>query len=185
MKNNQSVDLPLLFFSFIFFIVLFILFSKFSFQNNSLTSNNIQNVAISPSSQKNTPPLKKLDYNSPIVCNYHAKDSSVSAAIEGNSITATLLKDKTTQRYVVQGDCLYSWNMREITGKKECGIGNYISLAKQMLSTGSISPDMMTEMFQKSGSSQAIDFNAILESCDNVGKVGGENFTIPKGVRFE
>lgn len=179
MKNNHHIDIPLLFFSFAFFIVLFGIFSKLAFQKNG---------PIRPSSapqQKNTKPLKKLDYNLPILCDYKTKESSISAAVDTNSIVVTLMSNKDTQRYVVQGDCLYSWSVNELKGKKKCGIGSSIAMGKQFLSSGLGSIDTLISAFQKSGSTSSIDFQAVLETCKNVREIKKEVFVIPKGMIFE
>lgn len=179
MKNDHSIDIPLLFFACAFFIVLFGLFSKFSFPKNS-------SAQLSPTPQQNiSKPPNKLNYSLPILCDYRTKESSISAMIDGNSIAATLANGKDVQRHIVQGDCLYSWNNNEVKGTKKCGIGNYIAMGKQLLSSGVGSIDSLTSMFPQSGKTSTIDFQAVFESCKNVKEIKKEVFILPKNVKFE
>ena len=178
MKTNHSVDIPLLFFACAFFIVLFGLFSKFSFQKNS-------SIPSSPTpQQKSSKPLNKLDYNLPILCDYRTKESSISAVVDANSVVATLTNNTDIQKHVVQGDCLYSWNNNELKGTKKCGIGNYIMMGKQLLSSGMGSIDSIARMLQQSGKTSTINIQAVFETCRNVKEIKKEVFIIPKSVKF-
>lgn len=179
MKNNNQVDISLVFFFIAFFIIILGLFSKLSFQKDT--------VVQTPLSlrKNNTKSLIKLNYNLPILCDYQTKDSSISAAIDINSITATVTGKKDSQRYVVQGDCLYSWNTHEFKGKKKCGIGSSITIGKQLLGSGLGSVDSLTSMFQKSKETSMINFQAVFESCKNVREIKKEVFVIPKEIKFE
>lgn len=179
MKNDTQIDISLLFFSFAFFIILFGLFSKLSFQKKST----FLPTPIPQKIQSNT--LTKLNYNLPIVCDYRIKSSSISALIENNSIAATIINGKSAQKYTAQGDCLYSWIPGKSIGTKKCGVGNYISAGKQLLSSGITSIETLTNTLQKSGKTPMIDFQAVFKTCKNVKEVKKEVFVVPKGVRFE
>ena len=179
MKNNHSVDIPLLFFACAFFIILFGLFSKFSFQKDS-------SIPLSPTpQQKSSKPPNKLDYNLPILCDYRTKESSISAVVDANSVAATLASNKDVQKYIVQGDCLYSWNNNESKGTKKCGVGSYLTIGRQLLSSDVGSISSLVSMFPQSGKTPTIDFQAVFESCKNVKEIKSEVFILPKGVRFE
>lgn len=179
MKNNNSIDIPLLFFFFAFCVVLFGLFSKLLFQ----TSISIPSSSISQ--QQNTKPLKKLNYNLPIMCNYQTKDSSISASIDTSSIMATILSNRNIQRYVVQGDCLYSWNTNIPQGTKKCGVGNYITIGKQLLGSGLASADSLSTIAKQMGKSLPVDIGMFLESCSNVKEIKKEGFVVPKNIEFK
>jgi hypothetical protein len=179
MKNNHSVDIPLLFFAFAFFIVLLGLFSKFSFQKQ----NSIQPTSVPQ--QMSMPSPHKLDYNLPILCDYRTKDSSTSAMVDGNSVRATVINNTTVKKYVVQGDCMYSWNNNELKGTKKCGIGNYIVMGKQLLSSGVGSIDSIANMLQQSGKASTINIQAVFETCRNVKEIKKEVFFIPNNIKFE
>ena len=185
MKNPHQIDIPLLFFSFAFFIVLFALFSKFSFQNSNSISQGNQKAVISIAQQKDIAVSKKLDYNLPILCDYQAKDASISAAVVASSIAATIVSNNNIQRHIVLGDCLYSWNNNEGKGIKKCGVGNYITIGKQLLSSGVGSISSLVSILPQTEKAVAIDFPAVFKSCKNVKEINSEVFEIPKGLRFE
>lgn len=180
MKNNHSIDIPLVFFAFALFIILFGLFSKYSFQKDVSVSQKTLNAipASAPKSQN------KLNYTLPIVCDYQTKDSSISATMDASLITATLKDNKGVQRYVVERDCLYSWNTNEQVGKKKCGVGNAIAMGKQLLSSGIGSIDSIASMFPKSQGSSPVDLQAVFETCKNVGEVKKEVFVLPSKINF-
>jgi len=185
MKNNHQLDIPLIFFSFAFFIIIFGLFSKFSFQNSNSILQENKKAVISVVQQKNITVSKKLDYNLPILCDYQTKNSSISAAISNISIAATIINDKNIQRHIVEGDCLYSWNMNEINGQKKCGIGSFITMGRQLLSSGLGSINSLISMLPKSNTTSTINFQAVFESCKNVKEINSKVFVIPKSVKFE
>lgn len=184
MKNNNQIDIPLVFFSFAFLIVVFGLFSKFAFQNTNSFSKAQQNT---PLPLKNTVPSQALNYSRPILCDYRTKDSSISAFIDTTNSTAVSVAHKTSiQKYIVQADCLYSWGVKDTKGTKKCGVGNYIALGKQLLGSGMGSVDSLTSMFSKSSSEMSsVDFQAVFKTCKNVGEIKKEVFTVPKGIKFE
>lgn len=186
MKINNKLDIPLLFFFFAFLIILFGLFSKFAFQKGDSPLNKSQSTATSKPRQMDPIKLNTLNYTLPILCDYQIKNSSISAAIDSsNSISATVMSNQNTQKYIVQSDCLYSWNIHEMRGTKKCGVGNYITLGKRLLSSGIGSTESLTSMLQKSGGVSPIDFQALFQTCKNVGEIKKEMFVIPKNVRFE
>ena len=182
MKNNNKVDVPLIFFFFVFLIILFGLYSKFAFKTDSTFSRTL----ITPTSQKENTILKTLNYTLPITCTYQTKGASISASINSdNSIATSIMQGVSTQKYIIQADCMYSWNAKDTVGTKKCGMGNYVTLGKQLLASGTGSVDSLTSMFQKSTSVSSIDFQAVFKTCRNVGEIKKEVFAIPKGVRFE
>lgn len=175
MKNTHSVDLPLLFFFLLFVIVALGLFSKLAFQKQSYT----------PKKQieKKTP--ISLDYNKPIFCDYHTKTASISAAMNNSSVGVAIQDEKTTQHYIVEGDCLYSWIYTEQRGRKKCGVGSYIPLVKQLLGSGLGSVDSLIAMIPKTEKTTHFDLKAVFETCKNVREVKKEMFEVPKGMKFD
>jgi hypothetical protein len=183
MKHNNQVDIPLVFFSLAFFIILFGLFSRFSFQ---------QKKYIEPQNIKNTTsetPVKsqmiKLNYNNPLICNYQTKDASISASVVGVAISASMQKNKIIQRYVVEGDCIFSWVESEKIGKKQCGVGQYITIGKQLLGSGMASADSLSGMAKQMGKSIPFDMGSLLETCRNVKSVEKGVFEMPENVGFK
>lgn len=185
MKNNHQIDIPLIFFSFAFFIILIGLFSKLASQKNTSTIQKEQTSVASVAQQKNVKQSKKLDYNLPILCDYKTKDSSVSAAINTDSISIKLTGSSNSAQYVISGDCLYSWKLSEFKGKKKCGIGNYIRMGRQLLSSGLGSIDSIISTLQKTQAASMINIQEVVKSCDNVKEIKKEVFVIPKKILFE
>lgn len=185
MRNNQQVDIPLLFFFFAFVLILFGLLSKLIFQNNTSALSEKRNDTISQLPQKNEGSLKKLDYSLPVLCNYHTKDASISAAMNGNLISAIVMYKNETQNRIVQADCLYSWNGTEKKGVKKCGVGQYITLGKQLLGAGLISTSSLNSLTKQIGKEIPVDVGKLFLSCSNVKEIKKELFILPKNVRFE
>ncbi len=184
MKHTNQVDLPLVFFSLAFFVVLFGLFIKTSFWPKPYSPIHTQSTALVPA-PTGAHGLLQIDYNNPIICNYQSKDSSISAQIDTAGIAATVISGKVTEKYSIQGDCLYTWLPPSMNGKKKCGIGTYISIGRQLLSSGIGSIDSLTGTLESLKSASNIDVKAVLKSCKNVKAIGKEAFSIPKGMRFD
>ena len=162
-------------------------FLGFFFKTAFLNEPVIKNESIQSSrptiGKKNSSP--SLNYIKPISCDYQTKESSISAVINDNSIFATLKESKSTQNYLVVGDCLYIWNMNEFKGTKKCGIGSSIAIGKQVLSSGLGSIDSLTNILPKTEKTSMIDFQAVFESCKNVKEANGGMFVVPKSVIFK
>ncbi|MCX6731303.1 MAG: hypothetical protein NTZ55_05645 [Candidatus Roizmanbacteria bacterium] len=186
MKNNNQIDASLILFALAFFVLIFGLSSKFMFHNNApiLKKEQTPNT-ISSSSQNNTKVSKKLNYNLPILCDYKTRESSTSAITNMESISVSVLSNTSSRTYLVQGDCLYVWNKTELIGKKKCGVGNYIKLGKQLLSSDIISIDSVINMFPQTQGISSGELQNIFASCKNIKEVNKEAFTIPKNITFE
>jgi len=183
MKNNNQIDIPLVFFFCAFCIVIFGLFSKLTSQDKFISV-----TKPIPSPLQSTPNKNihiSIDYNKPIACHYQTKESSISASLEGSSLSGTFLSGKITTQYVVQGDCLYSWTSNNFNGAKKCGMGSYIPLGKQLLSSGLGSVESIISMVPKSEKSTSIDFQALFVSCKNVKRIDGGIFVVPKEINFK
>jgi len=184
MKNNNQVDIPLFFFFFIFSIVMFSLFSKLTSQNSvDHEPKKIETSQPKTDNKKNITLL--IDYNKPIICSYQTKEASISASLEGSSLAGTFISEKTERKYIVQGDCLFSWTNNELKGMKKCGIGSYIPLGKQLLSSSLGSIESLIAMIPKTENTAGIDFKALFASCKNVNKMNKGLFAIPMNIKFK
>ena len=125
-----------------------------------------------------------INYNQSISCEYKTKEASISAAIEGSSLEGIFITNNTTQKYVVQGDCLYSWILNELKGTKKCGVGNYISMGKQLLSSGLGTVESLTSMIPQSEKTVGINFKEVFASCKNVNGIEKGVFAIPSKIKF-
>lgn len=177
MNKNQQVDLPLVFFFVAFCIILFGLLSKFTFQKGTEIKGDVKE-------NKNIK-LKNLNYNNPIQCSFIDNTSSVSAQLEGTSIAVEVKSTKEPKKIMVIGDCMYSWDEIENKGKKQCGIGQFVSMGKQLLSTGLASADSLSAIAKRMGKNIPFDIGAILESCNNVKEVRKGVFVLPKNIMFK
>jgi len=183
MKHTNQIDFPLVFFSLAFFIILFGLFSRFSFQPKKYVEPKMQKVSSIPDSDKKQ--TVSLNYSLPIICEYQIKSSSISAAMSGNDVSFTAVQNAVQKNYTLAGDCLFSWNTVEKTGKKQCGVGQYVSIAKQLLGSGLASVDSLGEMAKQSGKNIPFDMGSLLKTCKNVKEVKKEVFIVPKNVVFK
>jgi len=184
MNKKQQVDIPLVMFSFAFFIIILGLFSRFSFQRNSNDVIKTTQVAISPAGDKLDIKLKSLDFEKPIVCDSNSASSTISAQLSGISIGITVETTLHRKKTIVQGDCVYSWIETEKVGSKQCGIGQYISIGKQLLGSNLVSLDSIGDMAKQMGKTLPENIGEILNSCKNVKNIEKQVFVIPENVEF-
>jgi len=185
MHKNQQVDLPLLFFFVAFFIILLGLFSKLSFQKGTLMKSSLQIITTPSLQKKSKSTLKNIDFNKPLLCSLNTKDSSISAELSGTSAVVSILQNKEIKKIVVQGDCMYSWIEKGRVGKKQCGIGQYIAVGKQLLGSGLASIETIGQMVKQTGKNIPFDVGKLIEGCGNVKSVEKEVFEVPKSVVFK
>lgn len=179
---------PPVFFAIAFVILIIGLYSKFAFKSQTFPSPKPTVVDKDEvQSQELLKTLKKLDYNKPISCILDDATSTVSAQMEGTNIALTVLpRAGVTQHALVIGDCLYSWSEdKRNIGVKKCGVGTYISMGKQFLGSGLLSPDMIKEGMNEVGKTMQINLVDILDSCKNTKVVDERLFDLPRGVRFQ
>lgn len=184
MHKTQQVDYPLIFFSVAFFIIILGLFSKLSFQKGPEIVKEIKQV-ITPQVKDINAKIKSLNYNYPIQCVFTSIDSSISAQLEGVALAVSVQKKKEIKKMVLSGDCMYSWTESEKEGQKQCGLGQYVVIGRQLLGSGFASVDLLDTLVKQMGKSVPVNIGAILESCNNVKEVNKERFIVPKNVRFE
>jgi len=185
MKNNNKIDIPLLFFSWAFIMVFIGLFSRISSQKNVPLLKTVQRTT-SPISTFPSQGLNSvIDYSSPITCVYQGKTASIAASIENESFLASVRENNETKQYLLQGDCLYTWVVQKTSGIKKCGVGSYLPLARKLLGSGIGSINMITQMVPQSSSFSAMNIHAIFKTCKNVKEIKKEIFVIPKGIKFE
>jgi len=186
MNKNQQIDLPLVFFMIAFVIIILGLFSKFAFQKGLvLKINTVSQAPNTPESTNGNMILKKLNYNNPITCNVISASASVSAQLQGSAVSVVIQQKEKTQKMVVVGDCLYSWIQLEKIGQKKCGVGQYISMGKQLLGSDLATADMMSSAIKQKGQALPIDLGTVLQSCKNVKVIDERVFVLPKGVVFK
>lgn len=185
--HKQSVEIPLIFFSLAFFIILIGLFSKLSFKGQQTVPGIYQNVTpiVTPVIENNKV-VKSLDYNKPITCDFSNKESTVSAKVDGTKIAVTLSEATDKQHIVVNGDCMYKWAEKEKNnGQKKCGIGTFVLLGKQLLSSGLSNTQVVESITKQAGKTPQFDTNSLLKTCSNTTNINTSFFVIPKDVQFK
>ena len=185
MHKAQQVDYPLMFFFVAFIIIILGLFSKLSFQKKPEISRETKKVVTPPQQKDINAKIKSLNYNSPIQCNFKNTDASISAQLDGVALAVTTQNKTGIKKTVIQGDCMYSWMETERVGKKQCGVGQYVSIGKQLLGSGLASVDSLSALAKQMGKNLPFDIGAILESCNNVKEVKKELFALPKNIEFK
>lgn len=186
--HKQSTDIPLIFFSIAFFIILLGLLSRFSFKRGQSVPDMVKNNApTKPQVTSNKVALKKIDYNKPIICDYSSRESTISAKVDNTKIAITIIEKIDKQHMIVNGDCMYKWSEKEKNnGQKKCGIGTFIAIGKQLLNTGLSSSSQIVEtMTKKMGKASQFDINSLLDSCSNTTSISGAVFTLPKDIQFK
>lgn len=184
MHKTQQVDYPLMFFFVAFFIIILGLFSKLSFQKGTNITRETKQVSVTPQAKDINAKIKSLNYNYPIQCVFTSIDSSISAQLEGVALAVSVQKKKEIKKMILSGDCMYSWTESEKEGQKQCGLGQYVAIGRQLLGSGFASVDLLDTLVKQMGKSVPVNIGAILESCNNVKEVNREGFVVPVGVVF-
>jgi len=149
------------------FILVISLFFKFSSPKN-LTTNNLSIPTVVPIIKSEF----KFDLKGPIVCeNLFIQDKKV------------LLKNKSTN-YLLNGDCLYTWETGKSNGEKKCGLSNYVSMAENYLGFLSIDDLINNNLVKDKIRTKDVDLAKIIKSCKR-GVIKNEIiFEIPKKIVF-
>lgn len=178
----------------IIFIVLAMRYQVFNSSNEPLIRKRGQSTITSKKAQKtetsstvlNAEQKKGLDVKNDFICSFFDKESSVSAFKKENNILIRNKNAKETNNYLVNGDCLFQWKEGSSTGKKTCGIGQYVSIAQTLYSTGLIDIDTLMNYIPKNisvASQSAIPLakiKQVFQSCVNKEVKEKRLFEIPK-----
>lgn len=132
----------------------------------------------------------KLNLLGPLVCSYQDKTSSISASIKNNQILIVSQTNKTTQKYLVQDDCFYSWETLKLTGEKKCGgIKQILNVINMLLGLNILPASNIDSYFsQIETAGQSLQINqaqmkTLLNSCKKE-SISDSIFILPKEVRF-
>ena len=134
----------------------------------------------------NTVQKKGLDVKNDFICSFFDKEASVSAFKKENNIFIRNKNAKETSNYLVNGDCLFQWKEGSSAGKKTCNIGQYVSIAQTLYSTGLIDIDTLINYIPKDvsvASQSAIPLakiKQVIQSCVNREVKEKGKFEIPK-----
>lgn len=152
------------------FIVVVSLFFKFNQSRQSLIN---QEPSIIPTISKIQNNSIKFDLVGPIVCeNLFIQNKKV------------LLKNKTTN-YLLNGDCLYIWEIGKQIGEKKCGLSNYVNMAENYLGSLSINDLLNNNLVKDKIKNKDIDLSTVIKSCKR-GEIEDEKmFEVPKKILFK
>jgi hypothetical protein len=160
----MRTQLPLGFFATAFFIILLGLYVKFTAQKTISIVPPAQQTLLSP-----TPAVPSLNYALPIACDLYEAQASFSATMRGSDIHISYhMSNLPPQTIAVLGDCLYQAEGAASLRKIKCGIGAQVSMAKQALSSGLLSPEMIQTTLMQTGKPLPFRVEKILQNCKNV-----------------
>lgn len=146
------------------FILIVSLFLKFN-----QTEVQTPNLGVST----NTKSSFKFDLNGPIVCeNLYINDKKV------------LLKNKKTN-YLLNGDCLYTWETNALIGQKKCRLSNYIGMAETYLSFMSIDELINNNLIKDNIKNKDIDLAKVIKSCKREEIRDKNIFQVPTKISFK
>lgn len=119
---------------------------------------------------------------------YTCKTASMSAFIKQKKARITLVQNDSTEQYLFDGDCIYSWETGDKTGTKSCGYSQMIfmlGLFGSSVDIGSILPYLSTiGSFAGAGGTPAPDLESLFNNCTESVDIKNSNFNLPKDITF-
>lgn len=179
-KNNKIENLDS-FFLFVskaviitpIFVLIIALFLKFNQPKTGLTNPKTNLVNQTPTI---IPIVKKNDFKfnlqGPIVCD--------SLFIQNKKV---FFKNETAN-YLLNGDCLYTWETGKITGEKKCDLSNYINLAENYLGFFSTDDLVNNNLVKEFIKDKNINLTDIIKNCRGEKIKDTSIFGIPNQVVF-
>lgn len=134
---------------------------------------------------KNASASAKLDLKGPLVCSYSDEKATVDVFIKDSQIYAEMPNKGEKERLLITGDCLYNWDEGETTGKKMCGVGQYIKLIETFSKLGVIDMDtIFGQITELQPSISVPDSKQLAKSCMRE-EIEDEVFAIPQNIEFK
>lgn len=125
-----------------------------------------------------------FNLNGPLSCGGETGEGTVSALIRDHNIIATVSAKPAAHIYLLNGDCIYSWENKAKTGTKVCGVGSLLTLADTFLSGGLGSADtLLSGMGVSDAAGKMGEAKSIMKSCSKA-VIDPAAFKVPSGVRF-
>lgn len=154
------------------FILIISLFLKFN-QTKTGLNNQIPKVETSNLGVSTKNDSFKFNLKGPIVCEaLFIKDKKI------------LLKNKITN-YLLNGDCLFTWETGKLIGIKKCGLSNYIDMAESYLGFLSVDDLINNNLVKDKIKNKDIDLAKVIKSCKREEIKDKNIFEIPKKILFE
>lgn len=131
---------------------------------------------------------QSIDLKGPTICSFTSPDISTSMKIKDNSILVDIVRPKSSAKYLLNGDCIYTWENAS-AGSKVCGVGQYLTLFQTLSSAGlvdinTIFSSLETYGFKKENLPSVDVISGLMESCKK-GEVVKETFTVPSNIVFK
>lgn len=147
-------------------------------KNNSNNNNSISTLSAN------------LNLKGPLVCNFSAKEATVTAYIKDKKVSAQVNDNKKINNYLMRDDCVYMWNEGNFSGEKICGIGTYIGIIEGLMSSNLMDFQTLFKTLTQfnSGSSSSFlknNFTDVLSSCRKEEITNLSVFDIPRQVLFK
>lgn len=150
------------------FILVISLFFKFSSPKNLITDNSSTPTIV--------PTIKaefKFDLKGPIVCdNLFVKNKKI------------LYKNKQIN-YLLNGDCLYTWETGKTNGEKKCSLSSYVSLAETYLDFMSVDDLINNDLIKDKIKNKDIDLAQVIGSCKRTNIKDKNIFQVPSKILFK
>ena len=154
-------------------VVIISLFLKFNQSKTGLINSKMglinQAPTAIPAIQNNS---FKFDLKGPIVCdNLFIKDKKV------------LLKNKLIN-YLLNGDCLYTWETGKSNGEKKCSLSNYVNLAENYLGSLNVKDLVNNNLVKEFIKDKNINIADITKSCKRKEIKDKSVFEVPVKILF-
>ncbi len=154
-------------------IVVVILSLVFRFNQSLPKKNSLINNFSTPSILPTPKSEFKFDLKGPIVCDsLFIKDKKI------------LFRNKVTN-YLLNGDCLYSWDEGVLNGDKQCGLSNYVSMAENYLGSLNINDLVNNNLVKNFIADKDIDLTGIVKNCKREDVKDDSIFGIPEKILFK
>ncbi|MDO8741705.1 MAG: hypothetical protein Q7J11_01005, partial [Candidatus Roizmanbacteria bacterium] len=95
-----------------------------------------------------------------------------------------LFRNKLTN-YLLNGDCLYSWDEGKLSGEKQCGLSNYVNMAGSYLGSLNINDIVNNNLIKSFIANKNIDLTSVVKSCKREEIKDESIFEIPEKILFK
>lgn len=126
-------------------------------------------------------PSIKVDLEGPFFCLFTTEEATISAYIKDKKIFAQNMDKNGTKIFLLNGDCLYTWNLNGFSGEKKCGLSQYINTFEVLSSIGISNLDSILSI----PTTQEAAIKNLISSCKKEEIKNEDIFELPKYVLFK
>ena len=175
-------------------LVLLVFLAKLTNPESMMSKKPENNIRISPTTVNivsTVSPIAKTSTESavfnlkgPLKCAYSYGEDTITAYVKDFQLYVAMPNKGEKERILLKGDCVYNWDEGEVTGKKMCGVGQYVVMFQSLSATGSISPDIIIDSLSKmQPSGPDIDARKLVNACVKE-EVNESVFALPQSINF-